>query len=104
MLEIDWSETEALLEKNISYINNSSRIHADINKLRHIDTENYRVSVSADGKGFVIEKKTDSGFIRLNSAHEPFREGKLLAEKLTMPESTGKVYFFIGLGFGCFCQ
>ncbi|MCL1884763.1 MAG: DUF115 domain-containing protein [Defluviitaleaceae bacterium] len=99
MNSIDWKQTENLLEKNIQFIQNSPRIHADVSKLRHLNENDYRIIFCEDGNA-TIEKKHSGGFIRFHSAYEPQREGQILAEARANEENEGRQYLFIGLGFG----
>jgi hypothetical protein len=99
-MKIDWKQTEHLLEKNIRFIENSKKIHTDITKLRHLNEEDYRIVPCEDGANITIEKKMDTGFIRMHSLYEPQREGQLLAEKRADEDEEGCLYIFIGLGFG----
>jgi hypothetical protein len=100
MSNFDWTQTEALLEKNIRYIENSKKINADISKLRQLNEVDYRVLLCQDGVSCTIEKKTEKGFLRLHSAYEPQREGKLLAEKIIGEGNEGKLYVRFGFGLG----
>jgi len=97
---IDWAQTEALLEKNIRYIKNSKKIFVDVSRLGHLNQNDYRVFPTADMKGYTIEKRTEKGFVRMHSAYEPHREGRLLAEKIINQDSEGEVYIRFGFGFG----
>ncbi|MCL2215921.1 MAG: DUF115 domain-containing protein [Defluviitaleaceae bacterium] len=100
MLDIDWKQTEPLLEKNIRFIENSKKIYADTSKLRHLNETDYRILLCEDGVSLTIEKKTERGFIRMHSAYEPHREGQLLAQRLVGEENNGKLYIRFGFGFG----
>ncbi|MDR0272499.1 MAG: DUF115 domain-containing protein [Clostridiales bacterium] len=96
----NWKHTEGLLEKNIRYIENSKKIFADISKLRDLNEKEYQIIPCADRKGYTIEKMTGNGIIRMHSAHEPEREGRLLAEKIIRPKTEGNLYIHFGFGFG----
>jgi|GEM_PF-1477154 len=100
MNAIDWTQTEKLFEKNLRFIESSQKIHTDISKLHHLNEDDYRILACEDGKGFTIEKKTEKGFVRMHSAYEPYREGKLLADALMTEENKGKTFVRFGLGFG----